>query len=63
LADICLDPFVDGVRKFLFSAEVLVFTVYDDSRWVILFRLINDAVVQVYAIERADPERRQRRRY
>lgn len=60
---ICHDPYIDGVRKFLFPPQVLILTVYDDGRWAIVYRLLENLVIQVLGIEYADPLRRLRRRY
>ena len=63
IALITLDPWIDGVTKFEYVSQVVVLTAYDDGDWVILYRILDDRVIQLWAIERADPERRRRRRY
>ncbi len=60
---LCADPYADGVRKFVFPSQVLILTVYDDGDWVIVYRLLENFVIQILGIERADPARRRRRRY
>lgn len=57
------DPWVDSVTKFVMAAQVVVLTVYDDGRWVVVYRFLNNVVLHIWGIERADPARRQRRRY
>ena len=57
------DPWVDSVTKFVMPAQVVVLTVYDDRRWVVVYRFLNNLVLHIWAIERADAGRRQRRRY
>lgn len=57
-----LDPKIDGVHKFMFASEVVIFTVYDNGSWTIIYR-IDGTDIQIWGIERSDPERRSSRAY
>lgn len=41
------DPWVDDIHKFVYPSEVVVLTVYDDGRWVILYRLLENHIIHI----------------
>ena len=47
-----LDPWVDNVRKFALGTPGMQFTLYEDMRWQILYRVIDSEAVEIYIIER-----------
>ncbi len=47
-----LDPWIDGVRKFDLLVPPIVLLVYDDGRWRISYRVVDNHFVEIYAINR-----------
>ena len=58
-----IDPYIDGVYKLPFPAQVVVLTVYDNGSWVVLYRFLDNETIQIWAIQRGDPAWRARRGY
>ena len=58
------DPWTDGSTKFQFVSQVVVLNVYDDGEWVVVYCIRDeDRLIQIWGVERSDPERRRRFRY
>ena len=47
-----LDPRVDNLRTFVYLHEGSVMRIYDDGRWQIAYRVVEDRYVEVYGITR-----------
>jgi hypothetical protein len=62
IAILRLDPKIDGLYKFEIQLQPVVGTIYDNGSWVITYRIVDNYVIEIWGIERADPGRRRRRR-
>ena len=56
------DPTPDGRTKFGFPSQVVIRSVYDDDTWTIVYS-VRGHVLEIWAIQRSDPEWRKRRGY
>lgn len=53
-----LDPAIDGRYIFLFKPANQTYALYDNNRWRITFRIVEQRVIDVAAISRVDPRHR-----
>lgn len=51
-----LDPYIDGVHKFLFQINDRIVTIYDNGTWRIGYHSVDNRFVEIYSIKRIDPE-------
>lgn len=50
------DPWIDRSRhKYQFPTTVFDLIVYDDHTWSVVYRIVDASVVELWAVERSDP--------
>jgi hypothetical protein len=47
-----LDPWLDGVHKFQIVVEPFIMNAYDNRIWQIVYRIADNAFIEVYGIRR-----------
>lgn len=47
-----LDPHIDGVTKFRAVAGGEVVSLYDDDRWQIVYRIVDDRFLEMLGVDR-----------
>ena len=48
-----LNPWIDGTTKISYLMAPLIFTLYDDDRWRIVYRLVDERFVEIFSITRS----------
>jgi len=50
----CTDPWPDGLRKFNMGPQLSEFTLFFDGHWSIVYRVVDNSVVEIAGIDRFD---------
>jgi hypothetical protein len=51
-----VDPWIDPANhKYRFPTTVFDLIAYDDGVWPVMYHILDDSVVELWAVERADP--------